>query len=387
MAQTASKADLELLDQLNQELTDTATHLGKLPKPDFVYAATIHHGKGAFAGTGAGGGKPRPIHLLNRGDVKKPGVEMGPGTLAVFSELPSRFELPENHTEGDRRVALADWLASRDNHLTWRSIVNRVWQYHFGRGLVETPNDFGRMGAVPSHPELLDWLAVEFRDGRQSLKQLHRLIVTSHTYRQESRIDRSDSPTVARALQIDADNSLLWRMNRRKLDAEAIRDAVLAVSGKLNPQMGGPAFQDFVIQHPEHSPHYQYHLHDPDDTATHRRSVYRFIVRSQLQPFMTTLDCADPSQQVGRRNESLTPLQALALLNDGFMVTMSRHFAEDLQKDGKSLREMVQQGSYRALGRELSPAELDQVVEYAEKFGLANACRVLFNLNEFSFVD
>jgi hypothetical protein len=142
-----------------------------------------------------------------------------------------------------------------------------------------------------------------------------------------------------------------------------------------------------VIQHPEHSPHYQYHLHDPDDTATHRRSVYRFIVRSQLQPFMTILDCADPSQQVGRRNESLTPLQALALLNDGFMVTMSRHFAEDLGQNGNSLREMVQQGSYRALGRELSQAELDQVVEYAEQFGLANACRILFNLNEFSFVD
>jgi hypothetical protein len=243
------------------------------------------------------------------------------------------------------------------------------------------------MGAVPSHPELLDWLAVEFRDGRQSLKQLHRLMVTSHSYRQESRIDRSGSPTVARALEMDANNSLLWRMNRRKLDAEAIRDAVLAVSGKLNLQMGGPAFQDFVIQHPEHSPHYQYHLHDPDDTATHRRSVYRFIVRSQLQPFMTILDCADPSQQVGRRNESLTPLQALALLNDGFMVTMSRHFAEDLGQNGNSLREMVQQGSYRALGRELSQAELDQVVEYAEQFGLANACRILFNLNEFSFVD
>ncbi len=243
------------------------------------------------------------------------------------------------------------------------------------------------MGALPSHPELLDWLAVEFRDGGQSLKKLHRLIVTSRTYRQASGIPDTAGPAVAHAMAVDADNSLLWRMNCRKLEAEAIRDAVLAVSGKLNLQMGGPAFQDFVVEKPEHSPHYQYHLHDPNDATAHRRSIYRFIVRSQLQPFMNTLDCADPSLQVGRRNESLTPLQALAVLNDGIIVTMSKHFADDLRRDGGSLREQVQQGFYRALGREASMSELDLLVQYAEECGLANCCRVLFNLNEFCFVD
>ena len=190
---------------------------------------------------------------------------------------------------------------------------------------METPNDFGRMGALPTHPELLDWLAVEFRDGGQSLKTLHKLVLKSYAFRQSSNIDNVDCPALADALAVDAGNKFLWRMNRRKLDAESIRDSVLAVSGKLDLAVGGPAFQDFVIEKPEHSPHYQYHLHDPNDAACHRRSIYRFIVRSQLQPFMNTLDCADPSLQVARRNESLTPLQALAMLNDGIIVTMSKH--------------------------------------------------------------
>src|SRR5690606_28763418 len=129
--------------------------------------------------------------------------------------LPARFDLGDSHDESDRRVALAEWIVDQRNPLTWRSIVNRVWQYHFGRGLVETPNDFGRMGATPTHPELLDWLAAEFRDGGQSLKQLHRLIVTSAVYRQSS-------AHVEAAAAVDADNRYLWRMNRRRLEAEEI---------------------------------------------------------------------------------------------------------------------------------------------------------------------
>ena len=177
------------------------------------------------------------------------------------------------------------------------------------------------MGQLPTHPELLDWLAVEFRDGGQSLKALHRLIVTSATYRQTS----AGSPA---AEAVDAGNAYLWRMNRRKLEAEAIRDAALAVAGKLDTAMYGPAFQDFVVEHPEHSPHYEYQLHDPDDPKTFRRAVYRFLVRSRPQPFMAALDCADPSMQVDRRNETGSPLQALALYNNGFMLTLARHLAD-----------------------------------------------------------
>ena len=164
------------------------------------------------------------------------------------------------------------------------------------------------MGQLPSHPELLDWLAATFRDGDQSIKSLHRLIVTSHVYQQSS----ADRPEYA---AVDADNRFLWRMNRQMLSAEAIRDSVLAISGKLNPQMYGPAFMDFVIERPEHSPHYEYHKYDPDDVTTHRRSIYRFLVRSQQQPFMQSLGCADPSQSVAKRDPALTSIQALTLYN------------------------------------------------------------------------
>ena len=147
---------------------------------------SLKHGKCAFVGTGAKGGTPPPIHLLKRGSVEKPGNEVGPGMLGLVNALPSRFALVTTENESARRAALARWLASPDNPLTWRSIVNRIWQEHFGRGLVDTPNDFGHMGARPTHPELLEWLAVEFRDGGQSLRSLHRLIVTSAAYRQSS---------------------------------------------------------------------------------------------------------------------------------------------------------------------------------------------------------
>ena len=258
--------------------------------------------------------------------------------------------------------------------------MNRVWQYHFGRGLVETPNDFGRMGAMPTHPELLEWLATEFRDGDRTLKTLHRWMVTSATYRQESVSEEAFA-------KVDADNRYLWRMNRRKLEAEAVRDTVLAVAGALDLTMEGPSFRDFVVEKPEHSPHYEYHLHDAEDRKTHRRSVYRFIVRSQQQPFMTTLDCADPSMQVGRRNESVSPLQALALLNNSLMLVMSQKFGARIEGLEGELSEKVARAHYEALGRPPTAGEREALVAYGREHGVVNLCRVLFNLNEFSFVD
>jgi len=368
------------LAEIERDTVTVKGELGKLPPQSTAYVAAIHTGSGTFAGTGAKGGKPRSIHLLNRGSVQKPGKEVEPGTLSCLQGLPSRFNLPPDHREGERRAALAQWLTQPTNSLTWRSIVNRVWQYHFGRGLVETPNDFGYMGGRPTHPELLDWLAVEFRENGESLKKLHKLIVTSATYRQSSQnVEQFDT--------LDSDNRYLWRANRRKLEAEAVRDTMLFVSGKLDRTMGGPSFKDFVIDKPEHSPHYEYHLHDPEDPKSHRRSIYRFIVRSQQQPFMTTLDCADPSMQVGRRNESMSPLQALALLNNALVLTMSKHFAAKLESDGGDLREQVRRGWYEAIGSPLAKNDQSILVAYAREHGLPNYCRLLFNLNEFAFVD
>lgn len=371
------RARREALRREGERLT---AEISALPKPDLVYAGGIHRGTGTFTGTGASGGRPRPIHFLSRGQVTQPGRLVAPGALSALTFAPARFEVPDDAPEGERRVALARWLTDPRNPLPWRSIVNRVWHYHFGRGLVETPDDFGRNGGLPSHPELLDWLAAEFRDGGGSLKALHRLIVTSETYRQSS----SGDPAGA---AIDAGNALLWRQNRRRIEAEAIRDSVLAVSGRLDLRMGGPGWQDFVIERPEHSPHYVYAKADPEDTATFRRSIYRFIVRSQTQPWMTSLDCADPSMRVDRRSESLSPLQALALLNNGFMLTQARHFAARVAAEADDLAAQVARAHLLALGRTPSADEAARLGEFARAHGLPALCRVLFNLNEFLFID
>ena len=235
---------------------------------------------------------------------------------------------------------------------------------------------------MPSHPELLDWLAVTFRDDMGgSMKKLHRLIVTSAAYRQSS------STINEKAAAFDSGNTLLWRQNRRKLEAEAIRDSVLAVSGKLDLKMGGPSFQDFVVTHPEHSPHYEYQLADPENPALHRRSVYRFLVRSQQQPWMAALDCADPSMLVEKRNQTITPLQALAQLNNQLMVVMAKHFAERVDKAGADIPAKITQAMRLAVQRQPTADKLATLTTYANQHGLTNACRLIVNLNEFAFVD
>ena len=367
---------------LRAERARVEAELAKLPPPAKVYAGTVHTGSGTFVGTGARGGKPRPIAVLARGDVTKPGAPARPGSLSSITTLPSDFALSEDAPEGERRAALARWITARDNPLTWRSLVNRVWQYHFGRGLVDTPNDFGQNGALPSHPELLDFLATTFRDDFSgSLKKLHRLIVTSAAYRQNSLVVNE------RAAAMDSGNTLLWRQNRRRLEAEAVRDSVLAVAGKLDLTMGGPSFKDFVVTHPEHSPHYEYALANPEDPAIYRRSVYRFLARSQQHPWMAALDCADPSMLVDKRNPTITPLQALAQMNNGLMVVMAKHFAARARAAAPELPGQVTAAVGLAFQRAPTKEELHALSAHAREHGLENTCRVILNLNEFVFVD
>ena len=374
------KAFLDEVAEAEAKLAAAEKARKTLPKPALVYAGTVHHGSGAFRGTGPDGGKPRPIHILRRGNIKQPLDEAAPGAIAAFSHAPAMFDIPGDKPEGERRLALARWIAHPDNPLFWRVMVNRVWRWHFGRGLVDTPNDFGRMGELPEHRELLDYLALWLRDNGGSLHKLHRLLLTSAAYRRAA----ADNPA-ARAK--DPDNRLFWRGNRRKLDAEALRDSMLAVSGTLDTTMHGPPFQDFVITHPEHSPHYEYEKFDHESKSARRRSVYRFIVRSQQQPFMTVLDCADPSQLVDRRNETNSPLQALALLNNDFVLVMAREFATRLDKEGGDTRAKISRGAELALGRLPTPEEASILAGHADRHGLAATCRVIFNLNAFAFVD
>lgn len=360
---------------LEQQVTE---QLAALPPPSLVYAAASDFKPdGNFRPAKT----PRPIHVLYRGDISKPRQEAAPGALACLTELEHHFRVPDPKNEGSRRAALARWITDPKNVLTWRSIVNRVWHYHFGRGIVATPNDLGRMGAAPTHPELLDWLAADFQEGGGSLKRLHRLIVTSAVYRQSSR----HQPSFA---AIDGDNHYLWRMNRMRLDAESVRDAVLRVTGKLDLKMGGPSVKQFIQTPGIHvTPNVDYLNFDVDRAENYRRSVYRFIFRTLPDPFMDNLDCPDSSQLTPARNISVSPLQALAMLNNRFMVRQSEHLAERAAQAGKNMPAQIRSVYQLALGRGPTAKEARALAEYASKHGLANACRVVLNSNEFMFVD
>jgi hypothetical protein len=323
---------------------------------------------------------PRPIHVLKRGDVERKGALVQPGGLGLLGGLDRHFQKIKAGDEGSRRAALAGWIADDANVLTWRSIVNRVWQHHFGKGLVDTPNDFGRNGSRPTHPELLDWLACEFRQSGGSFKQLHKLILMSAAYRQSSTHN-------AAFAKLDGDNRYLWRMNRQRLDAESVRDTVLAVSGKLDFKMYGPGFELFRYKD-DHSPIYDHldasRINDPE---TFRRTIYRFVVRSVPNPFLENLDCADPNLSVPIRNTTLTALQALTLLNNPFMVKQSEFFADRLRKAHADPARQVEAACRLAFGRPPIAAERAALMAYVQRHGLANGCRVLLNANEFLFVD
>ncbi len=356
----------------------TARDLAALPPLDRVYCGTPRfQPEGSFRPTA----KPRTVHVLQRGNIVQPLREAAPGALACVPGLPREFQLADATDEGARRAALARWLSDVNNVLTWRSIANRAWQHHFGRGLVDTPSDFGQMGTAPTHPELLDWLADTLRAGGGSLKSLHRLIVTSAVYRQSA----ADRPDQAR---LDADNLRLWRMNRRRLDAESFHDALLAASGTLDVTMGGPSARQFIQTPGVHvTPVVDYMNFDVNNPANFRRSVYRFVFRTLPDPLMETLDCPDASQLTPQRTVSVTPLQALATLNARFVLRQSELLAERIGKRAQDPAGQIDLAFQCLLARHPTAEEAALVGPFAVKHGLAYACRFLINLNEFMFVD
>ena len=259
--------------------------------------------------------------------------------------------------------------------------MNRVWHYHFGRPLVDTPNDFGLAGSLATHPELLDWLAVSMQEGDGSLKSLHRLIVTSATYQQSSAHRNA-------AAGIDVDNRLLWKMNRRRLDAESFRDSLLQVAGALDYRMGGPSDRQFNQSKGVHvTPVVDYQGFDVNHPANFRRSVYRFIFRTVPDPFMEALDCPDASQLSPKRGESLTALQVLATMNDKSVVRICELLALRIESEGASTDEQILAAFRVIYGRPATNRERTAVAAYVEKHGLINACRLLVNTNEFMFVN
>jgi hypothetical protein len=324
---------------------------------------------------------PRPIHKLVRGDVARPGPEMSPGGM---SAMPVAFSVPEQSRsdEGARRAAFALWLTDDHHPLFWRSIANRVWGWHFGTGLVDSPNDFGKMGSLPTHPELLDHLACELREAGGSLKTLHRAIVLSRAYRQSTTGSSS-------AIELDGDNRLLARFPRRRLDAEQLRDGLLAVSGRIDLTMGGPSAMQFDYHDPNEavSPLIDFGKFDVDSPAGRRRGVYRFVFRNVSDPLLDAFDAPDPSLSVARRSETITPFQALALYNNAFVLRQCEWLARRVDREGTTLERQLDEACRLLYSRPATPEELMALAEYAARHGLENTLRVLVNSNEFLFLN
>ncbi len=320
---------------------------------------------------------PGPTHILQRGDPEKPGPQVVAAGLSCISNLPAELNLAADSPEGLRRIRLAEWITRPNNPLTARVMVNRVWHYHFGRGIVGTPNDFGFNGERPTHPELLDLLASTFIRQGWSIKRLHRLIMLSDTYRQSAQYN-------LRAAAVDADNHLLWRFAPRRLEGEVVRDSMLWVSGQLNPAMGGPSFRPFNVVVFNSS---FYNLIDDGRPEFNRRTIYRINVNSAKEPLLDSLDCPDPSVKTPRRNQTTTPLQALGLMNSSFVLRQAKFLAERIGRDsGIDARAQIALAYRLTLGRQPSQKESDRATTVAREHGLQTVCWALLNSSEFLYL-
>ncbi|MSU49389.1 MAG: DUF1553 domain-containing protein [Opitutus sp.] len=317
--------------------------------------------------------EPGPTFRLHRGDAISPREPVSPGGLARFGK---KLELPRDTPEQQRRLALADWLADPANPLPARVMTNRIWHYHFGTGLVDTPSDFGLNGAKPTHPELLDWLASEFVAGGWSIKALHRLILLSDTYRQSSRPH-------AKGLEVDGATRLLWRFPPRRLDAEPLRDAMLAVAGRLDLREGGPGF--FLFEPDISKSNIQTYVAKRDFAGDDfRRMVYQTKPRAQLDDVFGAFDCPDAGQIAPSRTRSTTSLQAFNLLNSPFVMQQAATLAARLEREAGTVAVAQVRLAFRLImGREPAAMETTAATTMIAERGLPLFCRALFNANEF----
>ena len=345
------------------------------------------------------GPKTPVTRVLYRGDVNSPREEVSAAFPAVFGLKSPRLPVPTDAaTSSGRRRALAEWIASPQNPLTSRVMANRLWQHHFGVGLVPTPDDFGNAGLPPTNQPVLDYLAAKFVETGWSMKTIHRLIMTSVAYRQSS------GAMNVRALDVDPDNRLLWRQNLRRVDAEVIRDTMLAVSGSLNSKQGGPSVFPKLSQI----------THDSQDTSgkgwqdspageQYRRSVYLVVKRGLTIPFLESFDFANSTSPVGVRPVTTTAPQALMLLNDSFVQSQAEALAARVTQDaGAEVHAQIARAFQLVLQRNPDPAERAAADEFladqrklsvAEKIddldrkALTSLCRALLNTNEMIYVD
>ena len=310
---------------------------------------------------------------MYRGDPEAPREVVIPGALEKFVSLKLDAQTPEQK----RRLALADWIVDDINPLARRVIVNRIWQHHFGAGLVDTSNDFGRNGVAPTHPELLDWLASTLSSNGWSLKRLHRRIILSSVWQQGSQPN-------TKALKIDVASRLLWRFPTRRLEAEGIRDAMLRVSGVLDLKLGGQGFSGFEVQMENVRHFFPKKTYGPADW---RRMIYMTKVRQEQESTFGAFDCPDGSQGVPKRSRSTTPLQALNLLNSAFVNQQASLFAKRLEKDaGKNVLAQANLAFELCFNRPASVGELKDSTSFIKSEGLTQFTRAMLNANEFVWI-
>jgi cytochrome c553 len=342
--------------------------------------------------------KPRETFVLWRGDLNNRGPQVAAGVPRILSSANSTFAPQASERSTGNRLALANWIASPDNPLTWRVIANRIWLHHFGRGIVATPSNFGLTGAAPSHPELLDWLALELAEDGGQWKKLHRTIMTSAAYQQSSQ-------GTADGDAIDPQNLLLWRMNKRRLEAEAIRDSVLAIAGTLNTRQGGPGIKPRI---PEEllsaSQRNKWPVVKQEGPAHWRRSVYIYVKRQMAFPLLDLFDIPSTAHTCDRRQDSTIPTQALVLMNDQFTEEQAAWFAKRVRQASESFEEQARQALWLALSREPAPSRVAEAVDFllarkteyrkagksdaiASEAALVDLCHVLVNCNELLYVD
>jgi hypothetical protein len=319
-----------------------------------------------------------PFHLFVGGSPQKKGEEVVPASLSTLEQVTPTYELPADASEAERRKQLGEWITHPDNPLPARVLANRLWHYHFGTGIVDTPNDFGYMGGRPSHPELLDFLAAKLKENGWRLKPMHRMIMLSETYRQSSAWRKE-------AADVDGDSRLLWRFPPRRLSAEEIRDTVLAVSGKLDRTMGGQGFRLFKYMQDNVATYEPLDEHGPE---TYRRAVYHQNARASVVDLMTDFDQPDCAFSAPRRAETTTPLQALTMLNHSFTIDTAKALAERTgDSAGASAEDQVKFVFQIAYQREPDAEELTTGMAAVSRLGLEAFCRALLNSSELIYLD
>ncbi len=327
--------------------------------------------------------QPSLTYVLDRGDHRNPKALVTPAGIKAVAGPDPDFGLSPDASDADRRTKLAEWIVDPANPLAARVFVNRLWHHHFGTGLVDTPSDFGFNGGRPSHPELLDFLAARFATDGGRAKDVQRLILTSATYRQDSRVRNSAAEAV------DADDRLLWRFPLRRLEGEAVRDAMLVVSGTLNPAVGGPSYRDMKFNGGAMGTNAEFT--DPTGEfgpAVNRRTLYRLWARSGNNPLLETLDCPDPSVLSPKRTRTITPIQALSLLNGPFAERCAEELAGRVRRESSADPVAQIERAYRlTLNRPPKPAEADLAGKFVAKRGLEQFCLVLLNTNEFLYLN